>query len=222
MTDTNQQAANNFWFDFDNRFRYEPTIEVAESYSKMGGLTFPIDEFRKTRAAGTWPKSFIAEFQGAKGTAVGFLTAQQEIMFNEHFTGDSAFESMTNTFVEFGTGLLTDERRDTSKYFDNVIHSMDGSISNPPVGYHRWHGVIRVYTLLNGITDGLWLNVDRCVALAWAIQSELKPLGISSDGKNPNTKSIAPTKLDELKSLYLNMTFEQLDEAFDSAPYPAS
>jgi len=129
---------------------------------------------------------------------------------------------MKAAFIEFGTGLLTDERRNTPKYFFNVIHSMDGSKDNPPVGYHRWHGVIRAYTLVNGISDGQWLTVDRCMALAWAIQSELKPLGITNNGENPNKKNIDPSKLQELESKYLGMTFDQLDDAFDHAPYPTS
>jgi len=214
--------SNDFWFEFDNVFRFEPSGKVLSSYGNMGGLSFSLDLFNSTRKAGTYPKAFIAGFDDQKANAIKFLTDEQEAIFNKHFNGASAAADMQTAFVEFGQGLLTDERRNIPKFGHNVIHSMDGSAANPPIGYHRWHTTIRSYTLLNGIVDGLWLSIDRNLVLAWAIQSLLKPLGDSSDGVNPNTKSIDPGKLSELESKYLGMNFDQLDDAFDHFPYPES
>ena len=53
--------------------------------------------------------------------------------------------------------------------------------ANPPIGYHRWHAIIRAMTEL-GIDADRWNAIDRFVALARAIHAETQP---TQDAINP-------------------------------------
>ena len=81
-------------------------------------------------------------------------------------------------FEHFGYGDLFDDRRPPG----NKVHMMDSSgPANPPIGYHRWHAIIRAMTML-GIDADRWNAIDRLVALAWAIHAEAQP---TQDADNP-------------------------------------
>jgi hypothetical protein len=70
---------------------------------------------------------------------------------------------------------------------------------NPPIGYHRWHAIVRA-TIMVGIDAQRWTEIDRYVALAWAIQSEAKPV----------------------RDTWLRRDLDELDAALDSFPYPTT
>jgi hypothetical protein len=68
-------------------------------------------------------------------------------------------------FEHFGYGDLSDDRRRPG----NKVHMMDSSgPANPPIGYHRWHAIIRATTVL-GIDADRWNAIARLVALGWPI-----------------------------------------------------
>lgn len=57
------------------------------------------------------------------------------------------------------------------------------------MGYHRWHAFIRAAVLL-GVDKNIWLQIDRYVGLAWAIQSEAKIIQDS-----PNNPSLGRVEI---------------------------
>jgi hypothetical protein len=60
-----------------------------------------------------------------------------------------------------------------------------------------------------------WLNVNRHIGLAGAIDSKQRPRQSTSDGNNPNNLEISIEILDTLRSFWLTLSFEELDTAFD-------
>jgi hypothetical protein len=90
-----------------------------------------------------------------------------------------------------------------------------GGPDDPPVSYHRWHATIRAAVMV-GADAERWLQIDRNVGLAWAIQSEARPIQDA-----PGNRGLPPARLEELRSTWQAFSFDELDRAFDSFPYPA-
>ncbi|MDN5213154.1 hypothetical protein QQ020_13890 [Fulvivirgaceae bacterium BMA12] len=220
MAEYNSNLANDFWFDFDNQFLWHPTPETGQDY-QMAFRSDGIDGFYNlmivTRNQGTFPTSFIQYFQDRK-IAIDSLAEKQLEVFRNYF--DEDLECYRRLFEDFGQGILYDTRRATSQYRNTIIHTMDATSVSPPVGYHRWHGFIRTYCLLNDITDGIWLEINRFMCLAWAIQSIMKPIGTSSDGSNPGNTPMSSDRLQVLKDKFLMYSFADLDDEFENRPYP--
>jgi hypothetical protein len=86
-------------------------------------------------------------------------------------------------------------------------------------GYYRWHTFIRSLVLLSKEMDEKvyirWLYIDRHVGVASAIHYHQKPLQSDSNGNNPNNPEIDHDILSDIRSLWLQLNFEQLDDAFD-------
>jgi len=85
--------------------------------------------------------------------------------------------------------------------------------ANPPIGYHRWHALLRAMTLL-GIDADRWNALDRLVALAWAIHAEAQPV---QDAHNP---PLPEARLAALRAHWLALGPDQLDAAFSVFPFP--
>lgn len=231
MPQYTQQLASDFFFAFDNYFLWESGThpELLQAYGQAFGAD-QIDgfynQFRKKRKAGKYPGGLIQYFKGRKEPVAWIMNKQVEMLDN-FFGGDIATERLA--FIDFGQGILFDERRATERYKDGteyfVIHTMDAKYDPggyvPPIGYHRWFGFLRVHTLLNNLS-GRYLELMRSIALAWQIQSILKPKGTSPDGKNPNNQTMEAAKLKELKDSIEKMSLEELDAMFDHQPYPDS
>lgn len=86
-------------------------------------------------------------------------------------------------------------------------------------GYRRWHIFIRSAVLINNGSDkslDTWLQIDRDVGLAYAIDSIQHPRQSDRTGNNPNNPESNPNVLEELRSLWLPRSFEELDKAFDN------
>ena len=81
-------------------------------------------------------------------------------------------------------------------------------------GFYRWHTLIRTAVLLNHEPER-WLNVDRHIGLACAIDSKQRPRQSTNDGNNPNNSEISPEMLDKFRSFWLPLNFEELDTEFD-------
>lgn len=117
-------------------------------------------------------------------------------------------ENQQRAFEDFGQGILFDDR--PPRPVNNRIHMMDEG----QFGFYSWHTFIRTTALLNYESER-WLNLDRHIGLACAINSELKPRQSTNDGNNPNNSEISPKMLDKLCSFWLTLNFEELDTEFD-------
>lgn len=93
---------------------------------------------------------------------------------------------------------------------------MDAALSpdSPPKGYYTWHGIIRAAVMV-GADAGRWLAIDRNVGLAWGIHGEARPVQDA-----PNNPGLPPARLEQLRSTWLAFSFDDLDTAFDSEPWP--
>lgn len=203
------QMAIDFWFEFDDLFQFNPTPEITQAYAQLGGdIDRPRKRWTAHRRNGTYPSGFVAEMHSTSAPLL--LLGQKQIeTIDKHFRGDR--EAEQRAFEDFAQGILWDDRRPQTE----KIHMMDTSgPANPPIGYHRWHPFIRAIVAVGGDADR-WLFVDRNVGLAWAIQSLLKPVQDTRD--NP---PLASDQLKEFREKWLALSVDQLDDEFDSFPYP--
>jgi hypothetical protein len=207
-----REQGKEFWFDFDIRSNPgfgQVAVPVRQAYARIG-LDFPMSQFEQHRAEGTYPQGFIAAMQ-PKAASLRVLAALQLETLAAHFAGD--LDAERSTFEDFGQGVLYDSRRPEGLR----IHKMDGSgVVTPPIGYHRWYGMVRAMEVTLGDTQR-WLHLARCIGLAWAIQSELLP----EDDRQDN-REMAPDRLQILRALWMNMDFSQLDTHFDAFPFPST
>jgi hypothetical protein len=200
-----------FWFEFDNFFNPgfgQVPDEVFAAYAAMPSLDFPLERWREHRLLGTYPDGFRDDMTSIREPLL-FLSTRQVELLDRHFAGDPDGEC--TAFEEFGQGVLFDDRRPPGE----KLHKMDiGGPDDPPIGYHRWHGIIRAAVMVGTDADR-WLQINRHVGLAWAIQSEARPVEDAPD--NPG---LPAERLDQLRPTWKAFSFDQLDTAFDSDPFP--
>lgn len=205
-----------FWTEFDDQFKYDPPADVRQAYAAVfrGNFSRLLFRWRQHRRDGTYPAAFRAELLPARN-AVLLLASRQVEVFNRYFAGDETAERLA--LEDFGQGVLFDGRRPDG----DKVHMMDtGGPQNPPIGYHRWHAFARAVVLVGADAAGdaladRWLGINRGQALAWAIQSELRP---SQD--KPDNPPMRPDRLRALRERWTGMDAGQLDTAFDRSPYP--
>jgi hypothetical protein len=201
---------NEFWFQLDDRFLFNvgDHPEIIEAY---GVIEMPdgITNLRaEHRANGTYPDGF-AEAVEPMRDALQLLSTEQLADFDAHLGEPDAERT---ALEEFGQGIHFDDRRPPG----SKIHMMDTSgPENPAVGFHRWHAIIRAKLVL-GIDAERWWEIDRCVGLGWAIQSEAQPV----QGSEPNP-GLPAERVAELREAWMALTSEEVDDAFDSFPFPA-
>ncbi len=172
---TSARQAQDFWFEFDDRFAFHPTPEIGQAYQRIGGLDQIRNLFVASSRSGDHPERFRVDVEFARA-GLELLAHEQAIILDEHFHGDE--DALRLAFEHFGTGDLLDERRPRG----NKVHMMDsGGPDNPPVGYHRWYPIIHANTVL-GIDAERWRSIANLVALAWAIHAEVQPI---QDRVNP-------------------------------------
>jgi hypothetical protein len=207
-TPTTDKAATEFWYEFDDHFLFNPTPELGRAYQTIRGPDYVRTRWIEHRRRGTYPEGFIADVRPLH-SGLALLSNEQLALIRRHFPPDQN-AALQHAFEAFGQGVLFDARRDPG----NKVHMMDTSgPANPPIGYHRWHTLIRAMVVL-GIDAAEWEAIDPLVALAWAIQSEAKPL---QDTQNPRLET---TRLETLRGVWLSKDAAALDAAFDSYPYP--
>lgn len=204
-----EDAITEFWYELDDHFLFsvDQHPEVLEAYATIQ-MPDGITNLRlEHRANGTYPDGFLAAVTPMRD-ALELLSTQQLEIFDRHLGSDP--ELTQRAFEDFGQGTHFDDRRpDGAK-----VHMMDSSgPTNPAVGFHRWHAIIRAQVLL-GIDAERWTEIDRYVGLAWAIQSEAQPV---QDTHNPG---LAADRLETLRKRWLARTPEEIDDAFDSVPFP--
>jgi hypothetical protein len=144
---------------------------------------------------------------------ISFLFTEQTKIVNNHFGSDT--QKVQRAFEDFGQGILFDNRMPVNF----KVHMMDLIAVSGTVGatrgYHRWHAFVRACAFVGESSESC-LQWDRMISLGWAIQSHLKP---KQDFRNPK---ISSAKLHEFQNFWLNLNFEELDNAFERFPYPES
>jgi hypothetical protein len=128
-------------------------------------------------------------------------------IINKAFGDD--LESQQRAFEDFGQGVLFDER--APRPINNRIHMMDEG----QFGFYRWHTLIRTAVLLDHEPER-WLSVDRHIGLACAIDSKQRPSQSTDDGNNPNIPEISDEMLEKFRSIWLPLSFEDVDTEFDN------
>ena len=201
-----RELAIAFWNEFDNNFiGNSVSQEVINAFNLVyaKGFNFWLKRWRIHRLLGTFPEGFKNELDQQVSREVLFLADKQLEIINKFFKGDA--ESERRAFEEFGQGILYDDVNPREPR--DKIHKMD-AYPLPPIGYHRWHVFIRM-AVLSGANNDRWIQIDRLVGLAWALQSELFP-----ENNNPNNSEISQRAIENLRSLWLQRSFEELDNAF--------
>jgi hypothetical protein len=200
---------NEFWFELDDRFLFHPTPEIVAAYRAID-MPDGITNLRvEHRLAGTYPDGFEADVEPMRD-GLTLLSKLQLEVFDAHLGSD--VDATRQAFEEFGQGIHFDDRRPPG----SRVHMMDTSgPTDPAVGFHRWHAIIRAQVVL-GISEDRWSEIDRCLGLGWAVQSEAQP--VQGTGPNP---PMAAERLATLRERWMVRTPEQIDDAFDSVPFPA-
>jgi hypothetical protein len=199
------RVAMDFWFDFDNRFQDAPTQEALQAMIGLGSMDTLVDRFVQRVGEGTVATAFRDDVAPLRPALVA-LSRLQLAAFDQHFKGDDDRQRIA--FEHFGQGDLFDDRRP-----GNQVHMMDGGVT-PPIGYHRWHAILRAMMVLD-IDADRWQAIGGHVALAWAIQSEARP---RQGRHNP---PLPPARLATLRTHWLARTDDEIDAAFASGPRPA-
>jgi hypothetical protein len=136
------------------------------------------------------------------------ISTGQLALVDQHLLGDA--EIMRFSFEDFAQGVLFDDRRPAGV----KVHMMDTSgVTNPPIGYHRWYALARAM-VFTGIDAARWTQLLSFIALAWAIQSEARPV---QDTHNPPMDA---ARLQTLRDAWLPRNPDELDNNFDNYPYP--
>ena len=204
---TADEVANDFWFTYDDHFLFNPPPQVFAAYAAIGDLDAPLTRFAETRTAGTFPADFVTAMEPLRAGLEALSTEQLGVV--DRFYGGDA-DGLQGAFEHFGYGDLFDDRRPAG----NKVHMMDSSgPANPPIGYHRWHAIVRAMTVL-GIDAARWDAIDRLIALAWAIHAEAQP---TQDADNP---PLPGARLTALRADWLARTPDERDSAFDTFPFP--
>jgi hypothetical protein len=199
------QVGSNFWYEFDNFFLWDERQDVLKAFGDISDLD---RIWKEHKINGTYPIDYINEVSQdeQRVNSVIFLGQKQLDIVSKNFGND--IESEQRAFEDFGQGVLYDDR--SPRPLNNRVHMMDEG----QFGYYRWHTFIRTAVLLNQDPQG-WLHVDRHVGLACAVDAIQRPTQSSNDGSNPNNSEIPPEMLDNLRSSWLQLSFEQIDIEFD-------
>jgi hypothetical protein len=200
---------NEFWFTLDDQFLFHPTAEIGAAYGEIG-MPDTITNLRVDhREAGTYPAGFEADVTPMRD-ALTLLSTKQLAIFDQHLGPEP--DALRQAFEEFGQGIHFDVRRPPGMR----VHMMDASgPANPAVGFHRWHAIICAQVVL-GIDADRWTEIDRCLGIGWAVQSEAQP--VQGTAANP---PLAPERVKLLRDRWMARTPEEIDDAFDSVPYPS-
>lgn len=208
------RRANELWHVYEDRFNYNDPQATEDAYNAIGACTsygsvealYP--EYQKHRANGTYPDGYTKQFAPAKD-AFAYLSNQQLIVQDMFYKDNPA--GLCNAFFHFGEGTLYDPRQPVG----HKIHMMDNSAhGGPPPNYHAWHAIIRA-TVFLGVSPERWTQIDNFLALSWAVASIMKP--VADSHTNP---PMQPDVRHRLERQWLPLSPTQLDDAFDSYPYP--
>jgi hypothetical protein len=168
-------------------------------------MDLPHQELAASLQAGTFPDAFVAAVTPIRAELEALSRHQLGVM-DRHYPGDLA--GLQDAFELFGQGVLFDGPRRPP---NRLVHMMDSPAN--PIGFRRWHAMIRSMTLL-GIDADRWSAIDPLVALAWAVHGEARPR------QNTVNPPLPAARLDVLRAHWLAQTPAQLDVAFSAALLP--
>ena len=219
MPYTREQAID-FWFAFDDTFKNHVPQDILQLYAGLfssgGGLDRFWNLWKKHRQAGTYPGGFRTEV-APFGDNLKALAVKQVQTMDQFWQGDAG--ALQSAFEDFGQGILFDAKLDANgnprRPPEDRVHQMDGDSGIGMVGYHRWHTITRA-ALECGADRNRWLQIDYFIGLAWAIQSQARPVA-----SRPDNPGLPQSRIAQLRTQWLNLSETALDEAFISFPYPA-
>ncbi|MGW3088508.1 Tat pathway signal sequence domain protein [Streptomyces sp. NPDC001108] len=206
------RRANEFWYEYDERFYFNPTPEASEAVAAivkpLGGFTKVDTAWAETRSGGRYPRSFL-ELVRPNRDAFVLLSDLQRDVYRE-FYGDDP-RGLVRAFQDFGQGVLFDPRRAPGE----KVHMMNFTPPDFTHAYHRWQPFLAGFRLLD-IDVTWWTHINRLAGLAWELQSLAQPAIDANDNKHLPRRTV-----DGLTRKWLHRTPDQLDRAFDTYPYPA-
>jgi hypothetical protein len=200
---------NEFWYEFDNATLFQQTPEVTAAFvaiqDYLASVPPPprslIQVWKELRQSPDYPRN-LYDFTKPIKEPLRVLSTAEATVFDKFFRiGDPR---VVKAFALFGQGVLFDPRHTPP------VHTM-GSL--PPVGYHVWHIFMRSM-ILHGIEPLRWRLLAPVNGFAWAVQSICKP---SQQEVNPG---LPARQIRELELTWLPRNLEQLDQQFESFPYP--
>ncbi len=202
--------SKDFWNEFDPALAHKPNDDVRTKVGGMGGRNHFVNLWRAHRQAGSFPEGFRAE-AAAQRAHIENVSKLQLDLFDAYFEGDRAAER--RSLEDFGQGVIYDDRREAGYRVPMMRISED--IGRTPVEYFRWHGFARA-AIEADVEAERWTHLDRAMTLAWKIQHEAKP-----EADNPNNPGLDEERLVELRTLYMGMDPEQLDDVWEAYPWPS-
>lgn len=213
-----RSRAVDFWFEFDDLSLHHRSPELmsamgASYVALFGGVDLDRLYSELQRSYQIAPD--LNEFRElVLKASAGFreLAVFQHSIMEKHFAGD--MDALMWAFVDFGQGVLFDQRNVTLGYETQYVHMMDGTPTDW-VGYHRWYSAV-VAGLISGADPHFWEPISRYIALAWAIQTDADP--VIDSNSNPG---LPKDRLDILIEYWTNAPLEVVTKAFVSHPKKA-
>ncbi|MFB6814000.1 Tat pathway signal sequence domain protein [Streptomyces sp. NPDC056347] len=206
------RRANEFWYEYDERFYFNPTPELVEAVDTItqpfGGFTKVDIGWAATRSGGRYPRSFLELVAPSRDAFVLLSDAQRDV-YREFYGNDP--HGLVRAFQDFGQGVLFDPRRSEG----NKVHMMNFTPPDFTHAYHRWHPFLAAFRLLD-IDVKWWTHINRLAGTAWELQALAQPAIDANDNKRLPGRTVRA-----VTTKWLHRTPAQLDTAFDTFPYPA-
>lgn len=200
-----RSLAVDFWYTFDREFRISRKAEYYAAYEEIGLATI-VNLYRELRRLKKYPDG-LRQYAGERRYAFLLLSRAQWELFDRFFGDDE--QALQRAFEDFGQGVLLDEREDRAAARE-WIHMIDAD--DDSVGFHRWHAFIRAVQELGD--DTRWEQIDRFVALAWAMQSVAQPR--QGPIANPG---LPQAEIERLRRRWLVMPRDEIDRRFEQIGY---
>lgn len=205
---TGDRRNNEFWYQYDEKFLYHPSPEIITAFGAciqlFGGFGQFVADWHASRASGSYPVDFVAI--AAKGKEHLATISRAELAhIDEYYPHDR--RGLVSTFADIGMGCLYDPRRGDGE----KAHMMGQG--NPTTAWHRWHVITRSFMFL-GIDVERWTGFLPLIGFGWAVQTEANPV---VDAHNPR---LPASQLARLEHTWLRKSTRDLDNDFDSVPYP--
>lgn len=205
------RLANELWYQLDQATLYTQDPELNDAYLAMmdhlgGDLeNGMLDAWNSMVTSPDYPRNY-ADFMAPVRGALQKLSDVQAMVFDAYYPRRDI--RLAEAYGMFGQGVLFDPRRAPVK---QEVHTMGG---NPPHGYHVWFAYLRAMMVL-GIDRARWRDMGPFVAYGWAAQSIAKP------GQRTVNPPLPAATMRRLRRTWLCRTTRQLDQDFQSFPYPA-
>lgn len=202
------RRANEFWYQYDEKFLYHPSPEILQAFAiclrLFGSFDQFVEKWRESRRSADYPTSFVALAAQAKPQLAVISSAQIDHI-NEYYRHNR--RGLSGAFADIGMGCLYDPRRGPGE----KAHMM--GTGNPTAAWHRWHVITRAMMFLD-IDKEWWAGVLPMIGYGWVVQTIADP---KVDAYNPR---LPAATLSRLERAWLRKSSRELDKDFDSFPYP--